>query len=74
MEVRTKDGRTIWGKLENDEGETKYLVPPLGGKGEFLSRNDIQTMEVQQVSIMPERLLEPLNEQQIKDLFAFILK
>ncbi|MDN3690376.1 DUF7133 domain-containing protein [Cyclobacterium jeungdonense] len=74
MEVRTKDGRTIWGKLEKDEGETKYLVPPLGGKGEFLSGNDIQSMEIQQVSVMPERLLETLNEQQIRDLFAFILK
>lgn len=74
MEVKTKDGRTIWGKLVNDEGETKHLVPPLGGKGEFLSGNNIQTMEIQQISIMPERLLEPLNEQQIRDLFAFILK
>jgi putative heme-binding domain-containing protein len=74
VEIETHTGRKIWGKLEKDEGGTKYIRPPLGGKGESLPDSEIREMRILDLSIMPERLLEPLNEQQVRDLFAYILK
>ncbi len=74
IEIETRDGRKIWGKLEKDEGGTKYIRPPLGGKGESIPDQEIREMHILEHSTMPERLLEPLNEQQVRDLFAYILK
>ncbi|WP_163379236.1 PVC-type heme-binding CxxCH protein [Cyclobacterium sp. SYSU L10401] len=73
MELTLKDGRKIIGKLVKDEGGVKYIAPPLGGKGEYVSDADIHTIKFSQTSIMPERLFEELQEEEVRDLLAFIL-
>ncbi|MBD3629068.1 PVC-type heme-binding CxxCH protein [Cyclobacterium sp.] len=74
MKLTLKDGRIVVGKLVKDEGGIKYLVPPMGGKGEFISDADIRDIQLNQTSIMPERLFEGLQEDQVRDLLAYILK
>jgi len=34
----------------------------------------VKTLEPMEASIMPERLLNGLNEKQVKDLFSYLMK
>jgi hypothetical protein len=37
-----------------------------------LKRDEIETLEPMSASLMPERLLDPLSDQEICDLFAWL--
>jgi putative heme-binding domain-containing protein len=72
--IQTKEGRTIVGKIAKQEGGTIELVPVLGGKKTVLPEDKILTNRIQQVSTMPERLLSPLSDQELRDLFAYLMQ
>lgn len=72
--IVTVDGRTLEGRIITQDGGTITLEPPLGGKSTTLSEDRIKEMEVQQTSFMPERLLEKLSDQEIRDLFSYLMK
>lgn len=70
--IKTKDGRTLEGTIARREGNAIHLVPVMSGKKTVLTTERITHEEIMQVSAMPERLLQNLSEQEIRDLFAYL--
>ncbi|MGX5816753.1 PVC-type heme-binding CxxCH protein [Chitinophaga lutea] len=68
------DGRTIEGKIISKNGSAVTIQPPAGGKEVVLSAAQIKEMKAQHTSLMPERLLDGLSDQEVKDIFAYIMK
>jgi putative membrane-bound dehydrogenase-like protein len=67
--VKTTDGEILNGAINEteatvtvDDGQTKTAVP----------RNRVASVEVSSVSRMPEKLLEAMTPDQIRDLFAYL--
>jgi putative heme-binding domain-containing protein len=71
--IITTDGRTIEGKIAASNGDT-HTIQTQTGKELILSLKQIKEMKALPVSIMPERILDRLNEQEVRDLFAYIMK
>jgi putative heme-binding domain-containing protein len=67
----TKDGRVVTGILANSAAETITLLDA-DNKHTILNRSEIDELRESAVSLMPERLLDTLTDQQIRDLFAFL--
>ena len=72
--IVTTDGRILEGRLKSQSGGTITIEPPLGGKSTVLSQERIAAMEVQQTTYMPERILEPLSDEEVSDLFAYLMQ
>ncbi|WP_373514718.1 c-type cytochrome [Persicitalea sp.] len=71
--VKTRDGRTLAGTMQAQSGNT-ITLKPFGSKEITLSKNQISEMQPQTTSLMPERLLDGMSEQEVRDLFAYIRK
>ena len=71
--LTTMDGRTLEGKIIARNGDA-FTLQSLAGKETILSGSQIKEMKALQTSIMPERILDPLSDQEIRDLFAYIMK
>ena len=69
--IEKKDGQIVVGII-SDQSAGTVTVRPIGGEEITLSTDQIKEMTAQTTSIMPERLLESLSDQQIRDLFAYI--
>jgi putative membrane-bound dehydrogenase-like protein len=69
--VTLKDGRTLTGLVAES---SPAAVTLLNEKNErtVLARDKIEEMAASPVSLMPEKILDPLSEQEIRDLFAFL--
>ncbi|HEX8040781.1 MAG TPA: c-type cytochrome, partial [Chryseosolibacter sp.] len=70
--ITTVDGRTLSGIIEGKSGESLSLKL-LSGDVITLPESEIREMRAQP-SMMPERLLNNLSDQQICDLFAYLTK
>ncbi len=69
--IETKDGRSLFGLVvENTPG----AVTLVDSKNErtVIARNKIEEMAPSPVSLMPEKILEPLSDPELCDLFAFL--
>jgi len=71
--IITIDGRTIEGKISASNGDT-HTIQTQSGKEIILSLKQIKEMKAIPVSIMPERILDHLKDQEIRDIFAYIMK
>lgn len=71
--IVTTDGRTLEGKIVSRNGNA-ITLQSLGGKDMVLTASQVKEMKAQQSSVMPERLLDRLTDQEVKDLFAYIMK
>ncbi len=69
--VTTKDGRAISGFLA-DEDTKVVVIRGIDGANVTLARAEIQEMKPAGVSLMPEGLLQALENQQVRDLFAYL--
>jgi len=69
--VAMTDGRVLSGVLVEED---KNVVVLRGADGQqiALARDQIDTIRVTPSSIMPEGLLKDLNDQQVRDLFAYL--
>src|SRR5262249_23104878 len=69
--VTLKDGRTLDGLVVET---TPATVTLLNGKNEktVVRREQIEEMAPSATSLMPEKLLDTLTDQQIRDLFAYL--
>lgn len=69
--VETKDGRVITGLVAE---ETAGAVTLLDAKGErvVIPRDRIEEMKASPASLMPEKILDTLSEQEIIDFFAYL--
>jgi putative membrane-bound dehydrogenase-like protein len=71
--VITVDGRTVIGTLKAKNGKS-LTIQPFTGETVIISTDRVKTLEPMEASIMPERLLNGLNEKQVKDLFSYLMK
>lgn len=71
--VVTTDGRTLEGKIVSRNGDA-ITLQPVGGKDIILSAARVKEMKAQQVSVMPERILDHLSDQEVRDIFSYIMK
>jgi putative heme-binding domain-containing protein len=69
----TTDHRSLLGTMKARSGSTVTILL-LDGEQITLSNDQVKVMEAQKISIMPERLLDDLPDQQIRDLVAYMMK
>jgi putative membrane-bound dehydrogenase-like protein len=69
--VLTTDGRVLTGLIAES---TPTTVTLLDAKNErtVIAREKIEAMRPSALSLMPERLLDPLDAQELRDLFAYL--
>ncbi len=71
VEVETKDGRTVSGRLVEDT-ETRVKIISSGPKEDVVAKQDIVTLRVSELSVMPEGL-EQMPEADFRNLIWYIL-
>ena len=71
VEIETKDGRTVAGRLVEDT-DTRVKLLASGPKEETIARSDIADMRVSELSVMPEGL-EQMPEEDWRNMIWFIL-
>ncbi len=73
--VRTNDGKTYTGrKIPASPDSIRLLIDPEdASKSVTINLSDIDEQNVSPVSMMPKGLLNALNEDEVLDLFAYVL-
>ena len=73
--VTTNSGKTLTGRIvgESKDKLTVLVDPEDSTKVVDVPRSDIEEVQPSKVSIMPEKLLSPLNRDEVLDLIAYIL-
>jgi len=71
--VATKDGQQQSGILVDQSGGLIRLRN-FNGSEITIAENQVEKMRAQAQSLMPERLLDHLTDEQLKDLFAYLMK
>jgi putative heme-binding domain-containing protein len=69
--LTTKDGRTLTGFLA-DKDEQVVVLRGLDSENTVIPQKQIVEMKSTGVSLMPQGLLDVLNDQQVRDLFAYL--
>jgi putative membrane-bound dehydrogenase-like protein len=69
--IETKDGRNLSGFLA-ERYEDTLVLRGLDGESTVVKKNDIERTRAAGTSLMPEGLLDGFDEQQIRDLFAYL--
>jgi len=67
----TSDGRVITGLLAESDAESVTLLDAKNQRT-VLSRSDLEELRESTASLMPEKLLDQLTDQQIRDLLAYV--
>ncbi len=67
----TNDGRVLTGLLAESNADTITLLDA-ENKRTVLNRQDLDVLQESPASLMPEKLLDALNDQQLRDLFAYL--
>jgi putative membrane-bound dehydrogenase-like protein len=70
-QVITKDGRSLTGIVVNSSPTALTLVNEKNERT-VLARGQIEDMAVSPVSLMPEKILDDLSYDQIRDLFSYL--
>ncbi len=75
-EIVTRDGKTITGRVLNEQDEILAIgINPFDFSQQIeISRADIKSIEPSKVSPMPPAMINRLNEDELKDLFAYLLQ
>ena len=69
--VLTVDGRSVTGFIA-DQDDRVVVLRAADGREIVLTRDEIDQLEAIPRSIMPEKLLDPLDDRDIRDLFAYL--
>ena len=69
--VLTADGRVLNGFLVERDSQI-VILRGVDGQNVILKQDDIEELKVIPQSVMPEGLLKNLNEQQLRDMFAYL--
>jgi putative heme-binding domain-containing protein len=69
--ISTRDGRVVTGFLV-EQDPLIVILRGLDGQNIPLARADVQEMKAAGVSLMPEGLLDALDDKQVCDLFAYL--
>lgn len=68
-----KDGRKVIGVVVEQTPRTVTLKD-LAGQVSLLDRNEIETLEASPISLMPPGLLAGLDDKDLRDFFAYLMK
>jgi putative heme-binding domain-containing protein len=69
--VATNSGRVLTGVMVEQDAAS-ITVADANNQRTKISRNEIDDLRESEVSLMPERLLEKLTPQELRDLFAYL--
>jgi len=69
--VETRDGRSLAGFLV-EQDERMVVLRGLDNQNTTLMRSDLAELRAAAISLMPEGLLDALDTQQVRDLFAYL--
>ena len=69
--VTTRSGGVLAGVIAEQDAASVTLVDAKGQRHQ-ITRTDIDEMKESTASLMPEKLLEPLSPQELRDLFAYL--
>lgn len=69
--VTTKDDESLTGLLTENKPQSVTLVDA-AGHATVIPREQIQSLQAARVSLMPEGLLDALEDQQVRDLLGYI--
>ena len=72
-QVLLNNGRTIAGTLV-EKSNKAITLKSFSGELTTIATNQIDKMNPNKISLMPERLIDNLSDQEIRDLFAYISK
>jgi putative heme-binding domain-containing protein len=67
----TDDFRVVSGFMA-DQDDTLVVIRGLDGQNVTLQRDQIESIKGMGRSLMPDGLLDSMNEQQVRDLFAYL--
>lgn len=67
----TNDGRVVTGLLADSNADTITLLDAQN-KRIILNRQEVDELQESVTSLMPEKLLDTLSDQQLRDLFAYL--
>ncbi|MFO0807506.1 MAG: PVC-type heme-binding CxxCH protein [Gemmataceae bacterium] len=67
----TRDGRLLQGLIVEQSPQAVTLVDSKGDRT-TLPRDKIESLEASRFSLMPEKLLDALSNEELRDLFAFL--
>ncbi len=72
--IRTVDDKTYVGKIVNDAGDKYTIVtdPEDSTKVVEVKKADVESVKASNVSLMPEKLLNSLNEAEVLDMIAYM--
>jgi len=71
--VESKDGRVLTGNMIESNDESFTIVDARNQRTRIL-RREVESMRESSVSMMPENLLKDLKPQELRDLFAYLMK
>jgi putative heme-binding domain-containing protein len=69
--AQTEDGRLINGLLAASTDDAVTLLDAQNARI-TLKRNELEAFKPMPISLMPERILDPLADQDLRDLFAYL--
>ncbi len=69
--IETRDGRSLSGFLV-EQDDRIIVLRGLDNQNTTLARADLEELSVSGLSLMPEGLLDSLDAQQVRDLFAYL--
>jgi len=69
--ILTEDGRQLSGFIA-DQDKQVVMLRGVDGQTIVVPRHEIEVIKAQPTSLMPEKLLADLSEQEIRDLFAYL--
>ena len=69
--IYTEDGRALSGFIDDQDNQV-VVLRTVDGQSIVVERSDIDDMSATPQSIMPEQILKPLNDQQLRDFFAYL--
>ena len=67
------DGRTVTGLMEDQSPKTVSLRD-LNGQVQVLNRGEMESLSASPISLMPPALLNGLDETELRDFFAYLMK
>ncbi len=70
--VFTTDGRTLTGLIQDQNNRTVTLRS-VDNQTTLVNRDQIETLQALPVSLMPDGLLGKLTDQQVRDLFGYLM-
>jgi putative heme-binding domain-containing protein len=68
--VETKDGRTVMGPIQKQDD--KSVTVNTLAEQVTIARADVKSLQLSEISMMPEGLMNALNDQEVRDLLYYL--